>query len=314
MRNLLKPLPWTTDWEARWQESRAVCGLLSCTAQKSVWHRMWRHNEGARLQGIFYCRPQCLETALIGQLLRLEAQAPSVLPPNRIPLGLLMVARGRLSYEQVISALAAQQAARSGKIGEWFEKLGFASEQEVTAALGLQWGCPVASSVDLVDIPPIAQIPLAMLETFHMLPLHYVPASKTLYLAFGERVDHAALYAIEKILDCRTQPCVAGRKAIAQGLDRMRQQPRPSEVEFGPMRDPSEMGRVCGSYMARLKAEDARVGRVGPLIWLRANVRASHMNLLFRVRTDETHLPSAFNLPPGRGILTVSPAPPVVSA
>jgi hypothetical protein len=28
----------------------------------------------------------------------------------------------------------------------------------------------------------------------------------------GERVDHAALYAVEKILDCRTQPCVAGPK------------------------------------------------------------------------------------------------------
>ena len=44
---------------------------------------------------MFYCQPQCLETALIGELTRLETLAPAPPPPNRIPLGLLMVARGR---------------------------------------------------------------------------------------------------------------------------------------------------------------------------------------------------------------------------
>ena len=49
---------------------------------------------------------------------------------------------------EVQAALEAQRRARYGKIGEWIEKLGFATEKEVTTALALQWGCPVASSFD----------------------------------------------------------------------------------------------------------------------------------------------------------------------
>ena len=106
-----------------------------------------------------------------------------------------------------------------GKIGEWIEKLGFATEQEVTTALALQWGCPVASSFDPSTTPSLSNIPLPILDAFQMVPLNHVAATNTLYLAFGERVDHGALYAIEKILACRTQPCVAGRKSVACQLE-----------------------------------------------------------------------------------------------
>jgi len=137
-----------------------------------------------------------------------------------------MVARGWLTHEQVVTALAAQQSARSGKIGDWFEKLGFATEQQVTSALGLQWGCPVASAPDAAAIAPVGRIPLGIMEAFQMIPLHFVSTTNTLYIAFGERVDHAALYTIEKVLDCRTRPCVGERKGVAAQLDQMRQQPR----------------------------------------------------------------------------------------
>ena len=71
--------------------------------------------------------------------------------------------------------------------------------------------------------------------------------------------QHAALYAIEKILDCRTQPCVAGRKSIARQLDAMRQLPRPSDVEFGPMHNLSEInGNV---QAAKRKAKGYRTKR-----------------------------------------------------
>jgi len=185
-----------------------------------------------------------------------------------------------------------------GKIGEWIEKLGFASEQEVTSALGLQWGCPVASSFDPTTIHSSGSIPLPILEAFQMLPLNYVASTNTLYLAFGERVDHAALYAIEKILDCRTQPCVAGRKSIARQLDAMRQLPRPSDVEFGPMNNLSEMARIASSYTARLTPERVRLSRIGRFIWLRLEVglnvgskarrktRSITTNLVFRLAAD----------------------------
>jgi len=215
-----------------------------------------------------------------------------------------MVARGKLSYVEVRAALEAQRRAHYGKIGEWIEKLGFATEQEVTSALAVQWGCPVASSFDPSSIVSTGSIPLPILEAFQMLPVNYASSTKTLYLAFGERVDHGALYAIEKILDCRTQPCVAGRKGIARQLDFMRQLPRPSDVEFGPVSDLAEMIRIASSYTARLSPEHLRLSRIGRFIWLRMDVQRDlrakkhsvATNLVFRLTTDSARpIPLARN-------------------
>jgi hypothetical protein len=286
MSNFLKPLTWSRNWIKRHQQNRPGCGLLSCSGPQTLWQRLQRRRTGTFLQGVFYCQPQCLETALTAQLSQLHVLAPASLPPNRIPLGLLMVARGKLTYIEVLAALEAQRRARYGKIGDWIEKLGFATEQDVTSALALQWGCPVASSPDPAAIETASRIPLALLEAFHMVPLNYAPSTNTLYLAFGERVDHAALYAIEKILDCHTQPCVAPGKTIERHLDHLRQQPRPSDVEFGPMSDFAEMSRISSSYIARLSPDEVRLSRVGHFIWLRLKVRASATNLLFRLKTQ----------------------------
>ncbi|HWZ84096.1 MAG TPA: hypothetical protein VNW47_15815 [Terriglobales bacterium] len=277
-------LRWLERSARRLRPSAAVCGLPTCTGSESRWTRYWPKRDGVVLQGVYYCRRQCLETALAAQLARLHAVAPAVPPSNRIPLGLLMVARGWLTHQQVVEALAAQQSAHSGQIGDWFETLGFATERQVTSALALQWGCPVATSLEAAALQPFDQIPLGILEAFQMLPLHFEPATNTIYIAFGQRVDHAALYAIEKILGCRTQPCVGGRRHIADELIRMRQQPRPREIEFGSMREFADIGRVSVSYMVRLGADEARVGRVGDFIWLRLRARNVNTDVVFLLK------------------------------
>jgi hypothetical protein len=302
MPGFFRPLTWSANWIKRRhvEMGKIPCTLASCTGEQTRWQRFRknRRRDGAFLQGAFYCQPQCLETALIGQLSRLRIMAPSQQSPNRIPLGLLMVARGKVTYLEVRAALEAQRRAHYGKIGEWIEKLGRATEQDVTTALGLQWGCPVASSFDPSVLPSPGSIPLPILEAFQMLPINYVASANTLYIAFGERVDHAALYAIEKILDCRTQPCVAGRKSIMRQLDSMRQLARPGEVEFGPTNDLAEMARIASSYTSWLSPEKVRLSRIGHFIWLRLDFRSSirlrpqlvpdltTTNLVFRLSTE----------------------------
>jgi hypothetical protein len=300
MREFFKSAPWNSDREKRWQGATPGCGLPTCPGTQSLWHRMLRRQSGISLDGVYYCRPQCLESALVVQFARLQSLSPVPPPSNRMPLGLLMMARGKLTYNEVLAALEAQRRARYGKIGEWFEKLGFATEQEVTTALALQWGCPVASS----DLKPDAskpshRIPLPILEAFHMWPLHHVPATNVLSIAFGERVDHSALYAIEQMLDCRTQPCVAGRKAIAYRLERLRQQARPGEVQFGPMHDAAEMARIASSYVTKLGSEEIRVRRLGSVIWLRLRTRSAGVNVVFRLKSEPRPQPSTMRrLPP----------------
>ena len=123
MRELFKPALWTRSLEKKLGDSMPGCGLTTCTGGKSVWHRMWKRQDGVSMEGVHYCRPQCLEGALAGHLARLQSLSPAPPRSNRMPLGLLMVARGTLTYNEVLAALDAQRRARSGKIGEWFENL-----------------------------------------------------------------------------------------------------------------------------------------------------------------------------------------------
>jgi hypothetical protein len=275
MSTLRHPLTWSADWIKRRlaaaSDPKPACASPSCTERENYWRRL-RSQSGALLDGKFYCRAQCLETALAGHLSRLLAATHPVPPPNRIPLGLLMVARGKLTHTEVRAALEAQRRGRHCKIGDWFEKLGFASEQDVTAALALQWGCPVVSSFDLAVDPGVidspSSIPLPILEAFQMLPVNYAATTSTLYLAFGERVDHAALYAIERTLGCRTQACVARRKSVVHRLESMSHLSHPNDVEF-VTRDLSEMLRITLSYINRLSPGEIQASRIGRFIWLR---------------------------------------------
>ncbi|MGA9355869.1 MAG: hypothetical protein WBV46_19440, partial [Terriglobales bacterium] len=113
-----------------------------------------------------------------------------------------------------------------------------------------------------------------------------------LYLVFGERVDHAALYAIEKTLACRTQPCVGGRKSIACQLESMRQVSRPRDVEFVTC-DLGEMARITSSYVNRLTPLQIRLTRVGPFIWLRLKTEGAPANLVFNLQSNSPRLSSS---------------------
>ncbi len=283
--SFLHPFTWSSDWIARHYlaSKSANCASLSCAGPQTFWRRLRSQRTGTLLDDKFYCRPQCLETALVARISRLRAMTQPVQPANRIPLGLLMVARGKLTHFELRAALEAQRRARYGRIGDWFEKLGFATEQDVTAALALQWGCPLVSSFDLavVDLP--GSIPLPILEAFQMLPANYVAATNTLYLAFGERVDHAALYAIERTLGCRTQACVAGRKRVARQLESLRQSSRPADVEF-VTRDLSEMARITSSYVNRLSPQEVHLSRLGHFIWLRLKAGSAATNVVFNLQ------------------------------
>ena len=51
--------------------------------------------------------------------------------------------RAGSTRDDLRAALAAQRAAGSGRLGNWLVRQQSVSEELVTRALGLQWGCPV---------------------------------------------------------------------------------------------------------------------------------------------------------------------------
>jgi hypothetical protein len=77
----------------------------------------------------------------------------------------------------------------------------------------------------------------------------------------------------------------------------MRQLHHPSDVEFGPMNDLTEMARIASSYAARLSPEAVRLSRIGRFIWLRLDVHADvRAELRTNTNARSTPRPIATNL------------------
>jgi len=239
-----------------------------------------------RLRGAQFCFPDCFEPALernFSQLMRSPSLKP--LRPHRIPLGLLMLARGDIDSGQLQAALAAQRNRAQGRIGEWIESLGFARREQITSAVGAQWSCPVLPKLpaELLE----TSLPLPLLHYFRMAPVHYVEAIRLMHVAFAESVEYPALLAIEEALECRAQPCIVSSAALDSLLSRLDEAPRRPDQVF-PGLHADEMTRTCASYAGVLEAEDVRLVRCAGFIWARLQAEADSVNLLFSLNQPNT--------------------------
>jgi hypothetical protein len=207
-----------------------------------------------------------------------------------------MLSRGQLTYPQLQSALEAQQGASHHRIGEWLEELGFATEQQVTTALGLQWACPILAWRTPQDSGCGCMLPYRLLERFRMLPVQFVAATRIFYVAFCDGIDYTALYAIEQMLNCRTEACLISRSSMDRELERMGHQSRAGDLLFESWHDPDAMAHITCSYALKFGADEVRIVGCGEYIWVRLEAERDLATLLFRHPLAAPH-PAV----PGRG-------------
>ena len=293
---------------ARWQRWSAagrdffaqlapLCAYCDGVLTRSKWRRMRRRSRGVRLQGARYCHTDCLERALLEALGRARpVPHRAAAAPHRIPLGLLLLSRQQLTAEQLRTALEAQRAAGRGanqrKIGVWLQEMGFATEQQVTAALARQWSCPVlhsgAETMNAGRFPLLfPAIPIPLLESFQMMPVGLVEATGTLMIAFSEGIDYTVLYAIEQMLGYRTEACLACPSMLQKSLQALARERGSSDVVFDRMEDARECAHVIGSYSAKVKAEEIRLARCGDHFWIRLErLRQEAVTLVLRTSSQ----------------------------
>jgi hypothetical protein len=193
-----------------------------------------------------------------------------------------MISRGQLTNQQLRSALEAQRESGQHRLGEWLEKMGFATEQQVTAALARQWACPLLSTTANCDPHSTRLVPYRLLESFRILPVQFVAATRIFHLAFGGVIDYSALYAIEQMLDCRTQACLSTRSGVDQALQILGQERRPTDLVFEGWREAYEMARITCGYVLKLGAQDVRLVGCRGFIWARLSTGPDVANLLFQ--------------------------------
>lgn len=241
-----------------------------CVHLHRFWRRIHANSPGILLEGARYCADECLEPVLFDVFERVRSAPNFGAVPHRIPLGLLLVSRRQLSTEQLRIALAAQRAAGEGRLGEWLLSLGFITEEKLVAALARQWSCPVlrlSSFPRRVARSP--QIPWTLLEGFAMIPVDYVEATSTLHLAFGDRLDHSLLYAIETMTGSHTESCMAAPSFVRTTLGELFPRRSEHEVAFERPAETAECCRTIRSYCLRLCPSELRFAGCGPYVWVR---------------------------------------------
>jgi hypothetical protein len=115
-----------------------------------------------------------------------------------------------------------------------------------------------------------------------MVPVQFVAATRIFYVAFCDGIDYTALYAIEQMLDCRTEACLIGRSSMDRELERMGHEARAGDLLFESWRDPAAMAEVTCGYALKLGAEKVRIVGCGEYIWVRLEAGREVATLLFR--------------------------------
>ena len=234
-----------------------------------------------RVHGLPFCFPSCFEQELRKRIERFPIERTIQRHmARRVPLGLLMLSRADVTAAQLHRALAEQGRDKAVRIGECMQRLGYVEEPQITAALAMQWQCPVLNTIP-------AQIrhcglPHEVLSRFQMLPVHFLPAARTLHVAFSEEIAYRALVAIEQMLDYKTEVCLTTPTELNAGFERLQQHTAPAEKQFTEGRNPDEMARVTSSYAARLDADNVKVAACGDVVWARIESGGDSMNLLFQ--------------------------------
>jgi len=265
------------------------CESPACSRTGRVWRAWLELRHGSSLDGRWYCSPECLEQALVSAIS--QSLPTATRPPakaHRVPLGLLLLSRGLVDNEQLQMALKAQRDSGSGRLGEWLRHMGAVSEEQVTQILGSQWSIPVFPLNQSQRFLECAHlVPFPLLEVAVMLPVHHISTSQHLYVAFIDRVNYSALYAVERMLACHTEPCLASQSQVLEALNQLRARPHPVEVLVDNVSDPGEMANSIMAHSARLGSTEIKVSGFDGFIWARLFAQSQFTDLLFQAQKDQ---------------------------
>lgn len=270
---------------SRWLVRRTRCRSVDCSSQ--TWLRaLARRGDGIRIADKWYCSPDCFELATKHRIVELckTPGRPAPGQKSRIPLGLLLHSRGVLTKDQLERALDWHR--ESGvSFGDAAQQLGFATPEQVTAAVASQWSCPVfplGEQTLAVDV----RIPRLLLELYRMLPVHLAEKGRKLLVGFVSSVQYQILYTIEHMTGYAAQPCFITAHEYEHRMRSSSSSLRDDDLLFEHIMDAAEIGRIVRNYAVQLGAAQARIGKCRNYVWTRIWGSKRETDLLFRVGND----------------------------
>ncbi len=257
------------------------CDNEGCPGNRARWHGLLRRFDGLRFDGGWYCSAHCFRAALEFRIGRLFAEhvTSQHTARHRMPIGLILLSRGTVHHDQLLTAMQ-QQRAIGGLFGQILVQLGFATEEQVVAAVASQWGCPVYPVGRSSECQHL--VPQLLQERYLMTPIHWVPATRDLYVAFTRTVNHTLLYSIQRMLECHTIPCFISDSSLSERVGRGTNDIPDSEVSIETRTNTREICETVLGYTQQTGAEEVRVFACDTHFWIRMENESRHFDLLFR--------------------------------
>jgi len=258
-----------------------LCDGENCPGNRARWHGLLRRSDGLRFEGRWYCGANCFRDAFEYRIRRLSAEhlGPQQKARHRMPIGLILLSRGIVRHDQLLTAMQ-QQRATGELFGRVLLRLGFASEDQIVAAIASQWGSPVYPVERSSECHHM--IPQLLQEQHLMTPIHWVSAARDLYVAFTRAVNHSLLYSIESMLECHTIPCFIKDSSLTERLRNAASTTPESEISIETRATTQEMCGSVVSYAQQVGAEEIRLLACDTHFWIRIQTDHRHFDLLFR--------------------------------
>jgi type IV pilus assembly protein PilB len=133
-------------------------------------------------------------------------------------LGDLLVKESLVSQQQLKEALEYQRV-NGGRLGNCLIKLGFVTDDEITAILSRQYGVP-SINLSFFDVDPsiVKLIPIETAQKYQILPLSRV--GSTLTVAMIDPTNVFAMDDIKFMTGFNIEPVVASETAIREAIDK----------------------------------------------------------------------------------------------
>ena len=265
-----------------WKNMHAVCGLRTCQ-NTLIMRSVPESRVGIRMGKLWYCSVDCFAKAARTRFSALSVARTVEMPHHpRLSIGLVMLSRGYLSDEQLRFA-----AAQSQLSGEELEvvliQLGLVSEWQLAAAKAVQWGYPVLGR-DRTRQSVDADIPVTLLRTFSVVPLHYSVTAKRLLLGFVNRVENSLLHSVEQVTGCTAEPCFITPTEYREQMERLTAAPNYTEVVVEDALTPAETAKAVGGYVVEIGARKASFAYCQNFAWMRLSGKRRTIDVLFQGR------------------------------
>jgi hypothetical protein len=239
-----------------------TCANSHCT---SGWLHPWRSRHAPRFEGAWACSAACTDV-LVATAARRELRGRDEVQgahAARMPLGLILLARGWISRQELEQALALQRATGRGRIGYWLRQVAGISEEMVARALAAQWNCIALTGGSSEMAPAPELIPAQIRESCGLLPLRHA-RRRTLYVAGEQRVEHSAIAAIERMLGLPIEPVFVEDSRWPSSA-----RERPGLAEMRTPAGDQTVIELMTEIVEQERPQDSCLVRVKDFFWLR---------------------------------------------